>query len=100
MFQKLLLTNLFLLSLQLGFAQTAILRGTVTAADNNAAITDASVVLAQTGLFGATDARGAFILFEVPPGEYTIVVTRAGFLPFEQKTSLQAGQDFQLNISM
>ncbi len=90
---------LFLVSTGAG-AQTATLRGAVTDAENNAPVVDASVVLAQTGRFAATDNQGNFALFDLPPGEYTVVINRAGFVPLEQKASLQAGQELRLKFSL
>lgn len=99
MFQKLFLAGL-LLTTQLAIAQTGTLQGKVMAADNNAPVADASVVLAQTGLFAATDRTGAFTLFNVPAGEHTLIVSRVGYLPTEQKTTVEAGQDMLLNIAL
>lgn len=82
------------------FAQTAILRGTVTNAENNAPVFDAAVVLAQTGLFAATDNRGKFVIFDVPPGTYTVTVSRAGYLPAEATATVVGGQELQIDIAM
>lgn len=71
--------------MQAAGAQKATIRGAVTDAENNAPIVDATVALAQTGIFAATDSRGKFVLYDAPAGDYTLVVTRAGFLPLEQK---------------
>lgn len=100
MFQKSLLFSLLLLLVQAAGAQTAVIRGTVTDQENNAPVVDAAVVLSQTGKFAATDNRGKFALYDVPAGEYTVVVTRAGFLPFEQKSVVKAGQDINLTIAL
>lgn len=100
MIQKLFFSSLLFLLVQAAGAQTAMIRGTVTDAENNAAVVDASVVLSQTGIFAATDNRGKFVLYDVPPGAYTAVVTRAGFLPVEQKAEVVAGQELNLTISL
>ncbi len=100
MIQKFILSCLLALVVQASSAQNATLRGTVTDSDNNAPVVDASVVLAQTGIFSATDNRGNFVLYEVPPGEYSVVISRAGFLPIEQKAVLQANQELRLEFNL
>jgi len=101
MIQKLFFSSLLLLLFaQAAGAQTATIRGAVADAENNAPVIDASVVMAQTGIFAATDSRGKFVMYDVPVGDYTLVVTRAGFLPFEQKTTLTSGQELNLTISL
>lgn len=100
MIKKLFFSSLLLLLAIGAGAQTATLRGTITDAENNAPVVDASVVLSQTGRFAATDSRGTFTLYDVPAGEYTLVVSRAGFKPLEQKTTVKGGQDLTVQISL
>ena len=95
-----LVTNLLFLLVQGLHAQTAVLRGAVTDTESNAPVIDAAVVLAQTGRFAATDNRGKFVLFDVPPGTYAVTVSRAGYLPAEVTATLVDGQELQLDISM
>ncbi len=98
MIQKLVFSSLLLLLVQAAGAQKATIRGAVTDAENNAPVVDATVVLAQTGIFAATDSRGKFVLYDVPAGDYTLVVTRAGFLPLEQKAGVKADQELNLSV--
>ncbi len=100
MIQKFTFSGLLLLLAFAMGAQTATLRGTIKDAGNNAPVVDAAVVLAQTGRFAATNNRGEFVIFEVPAGEYTLVINRAGFVPLEQKATLSAGQELNLQISL
>lgn len=100
MIHKLLFSGVFLLLVQAASAQTATLRGTVTEADNNAPVVDATVVLSHTGKFAATDNRGKFVLYDVPPGDHQIVISRSGFFPLEQVASVKAGQELNLNFSL
>lgn len=81
-------------------AQNAVLRGRVTDADNNRPLADASVVLSQTGLFAATTAEGLFVLENVPPGQYTLIVTAAGYLPHEQSLEVKKGADQTIDVPM
>ncbi len=81
-------------------AQTTTLRGLIIDADNNAPIVDAAVVLSQTGLFGASDSRGRFVIFEVPAGTYTLTVSRFGYLPFEMSVTILGDPEQQLFIEL
>jgi hypothetical protein len=100
MIQKFFFSALLFLLVQAAGAQTAALLGTVTAADNNAPVADASVVLAQTGRFAATDNRGKFALDDLPAGEYTLTVSSAGFLPHEQRAVVRAGEALEVTVSL
>ncbi len=81
-------------------AQTTTLKGFVFDADNDLPVADASVVLSQTGLFGATDGRGRFAILQVPAGSYTLVVTRSGYLPFEMPLTVSADAEQQVSIEL
>ena len=97
MIQKLTCFFLFILFAQGAGAQTTTLRGTVRE-ENTTPVVDAAVVLSQTGKFAATDNQGNFVMYDVPAGEYTLIVSHAGFLPVDQKAVVKAGQDLTLNI--
>jgi len=81
-------------------AQLTTLRGVVLDADNTAPIADASIVLSQTGLFGATDARGRFAIFQVPAGDYTLLLTRSGYLPAEIQIEVTGDAEQFLTLEM
>ncbi len=80
---------LLTISWQIVFSQTTTLRGTVTDADNNAVVEDASVILSGTSKFAATAANGVFVIPNLAVGKYTLVVSHAGFLPTEQKIEVK-----------
>ncbi len=81
-------------------AQLTTLRGVVLDADNTVPIADASIVLSQTGLFGATDARGRFAIFQVPAGDYTLLLTRSGYLPSEVLIKVTGDAEQFLTLEM
>ncbi|TNE55516.1 MAG: TonB-dependent receptor [Bacteroidetes bacterium] len=100
MIQKLVFTGLLLLLFVSAGAQTAALRGIVTDSDNNAVITDASVVLTRTGRFAATNNEGRFSLTDLPAGTFTLIVSHAGFLPREQEVTLTNDRVLELTLTL
>ncbi|MEQ1747279.1 MAG: TonB-dependent receptor [Saprospiraceae bacterium] len=100
MIRQLIFSTLFFLLAHGISAQTATLRGTVTDAENNAPVTDAAVVIANTGLFAATDSRGRFVFENLPPGSYKLSATRAGYLPADASATLAGGEEAQLAITL
>lgn len=89
MIQKVLLPCLILLFAQVLSAQNIRLRGKVTDAENSAPLSDASVVLSTTGKLAATGADGRFVLEGLTLGKYTLVITHAGFQPFEKEVTIK-----------
>ena len=89
MIQKVLLPCLILLFAQVLSAQNIRLRGKVTDAENSAPLSDASVVLSTTGKLAATGADGRFVLEGLTLGKFTLVITHAGFQPFEKEVTIK-----------
>jgi hypothetical protein len=79
-----------------------ILRGLVTDASGGS-VSGATVLLTTpTGqtVTRTTDAMGAFEITDLPPGNYNLGVTMAGFGPSEQGVQIAAGQIQQLTVSI
>src|SRR5260370_4362612 len=75
-------------------ATTARLSGVVTDA-NSAVVPGARVDGQQKGAAGAsaiTDGQGQFTISNLPPGDYTMVVSYVGFAKFETPVTATAGQ--------
>ena len=98
MIQKLLSFSLFLLLSSGAFAQNASLVGSVKDADNNVALTDASVVLSGTGKLTATVADGAYRIENVPAGTYTLVVSSNGYLPQDLRVVVPASGEIRTDV--
>ncbi|HNE28344.1 MAG TPA: carboxypeptidase-like regulatory domain-containing protein, partial [Saprospiraceae bacterium] len=90
---------LLLLALPLS-AQKGTVSGRVTDAEDSRPIANVSVVLAQTGLFAATDAEGKFRIENAPAGSLQLVVSASGFLPSEQNFELKPGEDKSVDIAL
>jgi outer membrane receptor protein involved in Fe transport len=81
---------------------TGTIRGTVTSGDTRAAINAARVAIAQPERVALTDARGSYVLRDVPVGTYDLVVTAIGHTPTHVSVTVSAGQtqsaDVQMNV--
>ncbi len=83
-------------------AQTAE-KGTIsgTVVDGSgASLTGARLKLLPTGISAATNGKGAFVLPEVPVGNYTLSVSYIGFAPIEVPVVLAAGQNLTVTPEM
>lgn len=79
------------------FAQYAV-RGKVTDAVTGEPLFAANVVLLRSTEAVSTNSEGEFVLTNLAAGNYTLVVTRVGYEPYEQKLTLS--QDLTLRIEM
>ena len=61
----------------------AVVRAGAVAAGAPEALANAQVEIRPGNFSASTDAAGAFSFRNLPPGKYTISVTRAGFVPLE-----------------
>lgn len=80
------------------FAQLASISGKVT--ENGEALPLANVLLKGTEMGAATDIEGLFELTNIQPGDYTLLVTSLGYLPYQTKISVQANESKTINISL
>ncbi|MBC6991006.1 TonB-dependent receptor [Hymenobacter sp. BT491] len=70
---------LLLLTLTTGFAQTGSVKGVVTDARSKEGIVGGTVRLDGTMLADQTDANGNFTISNVPPGQYTLLITSVSY---------------------
>ena len=65
-------------------AQYGTITGVVTSADSKKPIAGASVFLSNSAVGTATNDKGGFILANVRPGQYTLVVSILGFEDYDK----------------
>ncbi|RKH34807.1 PEGA domain-containing protein [Corallococcus praedator] len=78
---------------------TARLAGKVTLQD---ATRPEGILVALTGteLHASTDAQGAFLLEEVPPGTHELTASKPGYSSLRQTVALSAGDSVSLSLTM
>jgi outer membrane receptor for ferrienterochelin and colicin len=74
--------------------------GTVVDKDKQSGLIGANVSIVGTTLGAATDAQGQFLIGNVPPGTYTVLVRYIGYENAEQSVQVTAGQDATVNFEM
>ncbi|OYQ47409.1 TonB-dependent receptor [Flavobacterium cyanobacteriorum] len=99
---KKLITIIFFFAAAPFFAQTGIIRGTVTDKQSETTIPGATVTLSDVeGITAVTDEKGNFELKDVPVGRHTV---SASFMGYENislpEIEVTTGKDVILNISL
>ncbi|MEX0316039.1 MAG: TonB-dependent receptor [Allomuricauda sp.] len=94
-----LLLLVFVLGLSaFGFAQDATLKGRVT--ENGQPLPFANVLLKGTQMGTASDADGYFTLVNLEPGDYALLASSVGYIPYKSTFSIRSGQTKTINIEM
>ena len=81
-------------------AQTSIISGFVSDSSSGEALIGANVFLRETGQGMATDINGYYIIQEIVPGNYTIMVSYIGFDMYKQETRLDDDESKKVNINL
>ena len=95
--QKLIFIS-FILSILNG--QTGIISGFVTDSSSGESLIGANVFLQETGQGMATDINGYYIIQEITPGNYTIMVSYIGFDVSRQPLSIMEDQSVKIDIGL
>ena len=81
-------------------AQTSIISGFVSDSSSGEALIGANVFLQETGQGMATDINGYYIIQDIAPGNYTIMVSYIGFDMYKQNTRLNDDESKKVNINL
>jgi iron complex outermembrane receptor protein len=81
------------------FAQNSLLKGTVTTTDGHPAPL-VTVAIKDLKLTAVTDETGTFIIRNVKPGDYTIVVSHIGLKTQEKAVKVTEGENIQVNLTL
>lgn len=80
---------------------TGMVFGRITSQQDGTVIAGAAVQLTGPGQYQATsDAKGAFVLPSVMPGNYTLSVSATGFIAASGSIGIDAGNQYQVNQSL
>ena len=91
-------TLLLLFSVSLAFAGSV--QGVVKDSESGEPLIGANVVVLGTTLGSTTDADGAFLVQDVPAGNYTLEVSYIGYTEFEQAITVGSGEvSFEVDLT-
>jgi hypothetical protein len=98
-FPRLIILLILLLPAYCAFSQNTTVSGTVINADSKKPLPRASVFLSNSASGTATAEDGSFSLYNVRPGQYTLVVSILGFEEYD-KTILVGREPIKLKIEL
>ncbi|MDZ7725269.1 MAG: carboxypeptidase-like regulatory domain-containing protein [candidate division KSB1 bacterium] len=98
--QLLLLCLTMILSGQNFAAPSGEIRGRVVDAENGQALPGANVYLKDTNIGAATDIRGEYVIHDVPPGSYTLVVNYIGYGASEVDVRVSPNETVSADVQM
>ena len=80
--------NLFLTTFMVLNAQNSIISGFISDSSSGEALIGANIFLQETGQGMATDINGYYIIQDIVPGNYTIMVSYVGYDMFKKQISI------------
>ncbi|WP_350202981.1 TonB-dependent receptor [Gracilimonas sp.] len=81
-------------------AQTGVIRGEVTDAENGEALIGANVIVQGTDKGASTDIDGRYVVRNVPVGNYTLIFRYLGFGTKELEITVEEGETLELNMEL
>ena len=92
--------QLLIFSYSLVFPQNGIISGFISDSSSGEALIGANVIIQETGQGMATDINGYYIIQNINPGEYTLMVSYVGFRLSREKVTVSSAQSIKKNIEM
>ena len=80
-------------------AQSTIISGFISDSSSEALI-GANVILQETGQGMATDMNGYYVIQDISPGDYVLMVSYVGFSLRKEKLTITEGESIKLNIAL
>ena len=81
-------------------AKSGIISGFISDSSSAEALIGANVILQETGQGMATDVNGYYIIQDITPGNYVLMVSYVGFKLKKEKLKISDGQSIKLDISL
>ena len=82
------------------FSQNGIISGFISDSSSGEALIGANVIIQETGQGMATDINGYYIIQNIKPGEYTLMVSYVGFRLNREKVIVSSSQSIKKDIEM
>lgn len=93
---RFIISSVLLLASSLAYAQNGSVTGKILDKDTQEALIGATVVVSKTTLGGIADLDGKFLVKNVAPGTYKLIIKYVGYEDNEQSVTVQAGQNAEL----
>jgi len=90
---------LFVLLFTTAFGQGS-LRGTVVDAETQRRLEGVNIILEGTSLGTSSDAKGEFLLTNIPAGSYTVVISYVGYAAQSVSAVVEAGKEVTLAVRL
>ncbi len=81
-------------------AQTSTLEGNIKQIDSTSTLSGVSVYLDGTDLGSATNGSGSYTIENIPPGDYTLVVSAIGYFTLKKEISIGAGETVRADLTL
>ena len=81
-------------------AQSTIISGFISDSSSGEALIGANVILQETGQGMATDMNGYYVIQDILPGDYVLMVSYVGFSMRKEKLAITEGESIKLNIAL
>ena len=81
-------------------AQSTIISGFISDSSSGEALIGANVILQETGQGMATDMNGYYVIQDILPGDYVLMVSYVGFSLRKEKLIISEGESIKLNIAL
>ena len=81
-------------------AQSTIISGFISDSSSGEALIGANVMLQETGQGMATDMNGYYVIQDIVPGDYVLMVSYVGFSLTKEKLTITGGESIKLNIAL
>ena len=91
---------IFLFLFTQSVAQSTMISGFISDSSSGEALIGANVILQETGQGMATDINGYYIIQDIVPGNYVLMVSYVGFSLRKEKLSISDRQSIKLNIAL
>ncbi|NOZ62507.1 MAG: carboxypeptidase-like regulatory domain-containing protein [Calditrichaeota bacterium] len=76
------------------------IQGNVVDAETGAPLSDVNVFLANTTIGTASDLSGNFVIYRVPQGAYTLIISRIGYEIFAKEIEISYEKNLTINVRL
>ena len=92
--------QLLIISSSFALSQNGIISGFISDSSSGEALIGANVIIQETGQGMATDINGYYIIQNIIPGEYTLMVSYVGFRLNRERVTISSSQSLKKDIEM